>query len=232
MIKKKILLVDDEERIAGMAKQALEALGGYTVRIETSGEDAIAAAGSFKPDLILLDMMMPGMSGLETCKRLKGKEKTASIPVVILSGNKEESYKVSSLDSGADDYIVKPFSLNELDARIRAVLRRRGLSGGDGNVRAFGPISMDIDRHQVTAGGKTVELTHTEYAILKTLISRPGFVFSRARILDNLWDSSVAVTERTVDVHIKHLREKLGSAGQYIVNVRSVGYKIDDEDGK
>lgn len=230
MLKKKILVVDDEEKVAKMAKLTLEDLGTYKVRVETTGEAALEAVNSFKPDLILLDMMIPGMNGLEICKRLKGKEKTASIPIIILSGNEEESYKVSSLDSGADDYIVKPVSLNELDARIRAVLRRSETEGGEKKMIVAGIIEIDLMRHVVAVKGEKVELTAAEFMILQLLASRKTRVFTRSEILDYLWGEGKIVVEQTIDVHINHLRNKLGKAAKFIQNIRGVGYKIDEED--
>ena len=229
MNKKRIMIIDDEKDFASMVKLNLEELGRYKVRIETKSAEALSAVKEFKPDVILLDVMLPGASGLEICKNLKEKEKFASIPVIMLSGKKEESDKVSGLDIGADDYVVKPFSVKELDARIKAVLRRAGSEAEEKEIDAGCGVVIYPQRYEVAVKGKKVDLTHAEFAILKLLASRKGQVFTRSRMLEYLWDSPDSVTERTIDVHITHLREKLGKAGALIKNVRSVGYKLDED---
>ena len=229
MPKKKILIIDDEMNVARMAMLCLEDTGKYEVEIETEGEKALEAAKKFAPDLILLDLMIPGTSGFQICKDLKASERFSSIPIIILSAKKDESDKVAGLDSGADDYIVKPFSVNELDSRIRAVLRRT--QGGDTEetmVRVGDKLVMDLQRYEVTVLDKKIKLTTVEFTLLQLLAARKGYVFSRARILDYLWGSAVGVTERTVDVHVTHLREKLGEASKLIKSIRGIGYKIDD----
>jgi len=229
MEKKKILIIDDEKDFAMMAKSSLEETGKYEVKIETESQEALDAVKKFGPDLILLDIMMPGTSGLKICKELKEKERFASIPVIILSGKEDESDKVSGLDLGADDYIVKPFSAYEMDSRIRAVLRRA--SGGieEKKLSIADTIVIDIERHEVMVDGKKADLTTTEFNILKLLASRKGQVFTRSRILDYLWEGEKTVIQRTIDVHIRHLREKLGKAGCFIKNVRGVGYKLEQD---
>lgn len=229
MNKKKVLIVDDEKDFASMAKAELESLGRYKVRIETRGSDALSAAKEFKPEVILLDITLPDMDGFEICKSLKEVDRLAGIPIIILSGRKGESDKVAGLDLGADDYIAKPFLLKELDARIRAVLRRAGSDGDEKETDIAGLIKINPARYEVKVNGKKIQLTHAEFVILQLLSSRKGQVFTRPRILDYLWDSSDIVTERTVDVHIKHLRDKLGKAGRLIKNVRGVGYKLEEE---
>lgn len=230
MSKKKILIIDDEAAFGRMAKLRLEETGKYEVRVETEGEEAIAAVRKFEPDLILLDIMMPGTSGFKICKELKEKEKLSSIPVIILSGKKDESDKVSGLDIGADDYIVKPFSASELDSRIRAVLRRAGTAGEEKKIAVGNMLVMDLEKYEVTVKGNKVELTATEFTILKLLASRKTQVFTRSRILDYLWGEEKLVIERTIDVHIRHLREKLGKAAKFIKSVRGVGYKLEEDE--
>jgi DNA-binding response OmpR family regulator len=229
MEKKKILIVDDDKDFASIAKLNLEDLGKYKVRVETKGAQALSAASQFKPDVIILDLMLPDMGGLEICKRLKEKERFSSTPIIMLSGKKEEADKVSGLDTGADDYVVKPFSVKELDARIRALLRRAGSEAEEKEIDIGRGVVIYPQRYEVTVKGEKAELTHAEFAILQLLVSRKGQVFTRSRILDYLWDTPDGVTERTIDVHITHLREKLGKAGSLIKNVRGVGYKLDDE---
>jgi len=228
----KILIIDDQASVAGITKLNIEELGKYDVRVESDPLDALDTVNRFRPDLILLDLNMPEVSGLEICKKLKAKDKFCSIPIIALSGYQDENNKVLALDNGADDYIVKPFSLSELDARIRAVLRR-----GDNKTCPMAEekdivlgdlISINIDKHKVFVKDTEIELTPTEFTILKTFASNPGHIFSRVQILDHLWESPESVTERTVDVHIKHLRDKLGTeAGELIKNVRGVGYKLE-----
>ena len=222
-----LLCVDDDKR----NRELLEAFllpEGYALKFAKSGIDAWAQIESEIPDLILLDIMMPGVSGLEICKRSKEDERFSSIPIIILSAKNEESNKVIGLDTGADDYITKPFSGKELNSRIKAVLRRIRGEDGEKPVRVGEVLVIDPQKYEVTVLGKKIPLTTVEFMLLKLLASRKGQVFSRARILDYLWGSSVGVTERTIDVHVRHLREKLGEAGQLIQSVRSVGYKIDD----
>jgi len=229
MEKIKILIIDDEKDFARMAKSSLEETGKYEVKIETDSQVALATVKRFAPDLILLDIMMPGASGPKICKDLKEKDRFSSIPIIMLSGKIDESDKVSCLDSGADDYIVKPFLVHELDSRIRAVLRRSG-GGIEENKLAIGDtVVMDLERHEVIVDGKKIDLTTTEFNILKLLASRKGQVFTRSRILDYLWEGEKGVIQRTIDVHIRHLREKLGKAGGFIKNVRGVGYKIEED---
>lgn len=221
-------MVDDDVNFGRVTKACLEGTGKYEVWVEPEGEKALATAKKFGPDLILLDVTMPGISGLRICKDLKESDRFSSMPVIMLSGKKEESDKVSGLDIGADDYIGKPFSIHELDSRIRAVLRRTKGENGEAPVRVGDTLVIDLQKYEVTVLGKKIPLTNVEFTLLQLLASRKGHVFSRGRILDYLWGSSAAVTERTVDVHVTHLREKLGEAGKLIKSTRGVGYKIDD----
>lgn len=232
MLKKKILIIEDEIKMANVAKQLLESTGKYEVHIETDGERAIPAIQKVSPDLILLDLMMSGMSGFEICKSLKDKERFSSIPIIIVSGKLDKTDKVSALDMGADDYITKPFLLDELDARIRAVLRRSEPEGEEKKMSVGGMIEIDIMRHEVMVKSKKIELTIAEFMILQLLASRKTRVFTRSEILDYLWGQEKIVIDRTIDVHITHLRGKLGKAGKFIKNIRGIGYKIDDQDAE
>jgi two-component system phosphate regulon response regulator PhoB/two-component system alkaline phosphatase synthesis response regulator PhoP len=225
--KQTILCVDDDKKNLELLEACLS-LKGYNLKFSESGADALAQITKEPPDLILLDVMMPGTSGLKICKELKASERFSSIPIIILSAKTEESDKVSGLDIGADDYIVKPFSEPELDSRIRAVLRRTKGEPAEEQIRVGDTLGMDLQKYEVTALGKKIPLTALEFTLLRLLASRKGQVFSRARILDYIWGSAVGVTERTVDVHVSHLREKLGESGKLIKNIRGVGYKIDD----
>ncbi|OGS28043.1 MAG: two-component system response regulator, partial [Elusimicrobia bacterium RIFOXYB2_FULL_48_7] len=183
-----------------------------------------------KPGLIILDVMLPGVDGYEICKQLKNNNKSASIPVIMLTAKSEEFDKVLGLELGADDYITKPFSPRELMARVKAVLRRNTVKEGkeDSKNINFGDILVvNLEKYEVIVKGKKIDLTTTEFKILEILASRRGYVFSRDKLLDNLWGQEKAVLDRTIDVHIKNIREKLGLAGKMIKNIRGVGYKLE-----
>jgi DNA-binding response OmpR family regulator len=175
------------------------------------------------PDVVLLDVMMPGMDGFETLERIR---EISTVPVIMLTVKGDEEDRIRGLELGADDYVTKPFSVKELVARIHAVLRRPG-EGQTGSRLAVGPLVIDTDKHEVAAAGTRIELTATEFKILQFLASRPGRVFSRDQILDHLWGTEKAVIDRTIDVHIRNLREKLGPAASLIKNIRGVGYKLE-----
>ncbi len=228
MDKKKILVIDDDIRFGRIARTALEETGKYEVRVEIDGTEALASVKKFGPDLVLLDIMIPDISGLEICREMKARERYSSTPVIMLSGKTDESDKVTALDAGADDYIVKPFAVHELDARIRAVLRRARPEGSQDTLSIGKAVVIDPKKHKVTVNGKTVELTAAEFVILSLLASREKRVFTRSEILDHLWGDEKVVIERTIDVHIRHLRQKLGAAGKFIINVRGVGYKAEE----
>ncbi len=180
-----------------------------------------------KPDLILLDLMLPDVDGLDVCRYLRQHEGLAGIPVIMLTARSDESDKVLGLELGADDYLTKPFSVKELVARIHAVLRRNAQKGEMRQI-VLGPLVIDPEKHEVTYAGDRIDLTATEFRILELLASRPGRVFSRDQILDHLWGHEKAVVDRTVDVHIRNLREKLGPAAPLIKNIRGVGYKAEE----
>lgn len=225
---KLIVVVDDDPDVAVMLDLNLGEQG-YKFKSILNAKDLFEFLNKEMPDLILLDLMLPDMNGFEICKALKEKDRFSSIPVIIISGKDEERDKVSGLGIGADDYIVKPFSTNELEARIRAVLRRHGVEGEEKKIEVGGIIVIDLLRYEVTADGVKVDLTATEFRILECLSSRKGTVFTRDRILEYLWGGEKIVVDRTIDVHIKHLREKLGRAGELIKNIRGVGYKIEED---
>jgi DNA-binding response OmpR family regulator len=180
-----------------------------------------------KPDLVLLDLMLPDMDGLDVCKHLRKNEDLARIPIIMLTARDQETDKVLGLELGADDYVTKPFSVRELIARIHAVLRR-GERAADGRPIAIGGLLLDPAKHSVTLAGAPIDLTATEFRILYLLASRRGRVFTRDQILDHLWGHEKAVVDRTVDVHIRNLREKLRTAATLIKNIRGVGYKIEE----
>jgi len=221
-----IAALDDEPDILELLKVNLRK-AGYRFEGFQEAEDLYGYLGREKPDLILLDLMLPGTDGLEVCRHIRRSERFADIPIIMLTARGDESDKVVGLELGADDYVTKPFSIKELVARIHAVLRRPG--GGEAARRiVIGPLVIDLDRFEVTAEGAKVDLTATEFKILQLLASRKGRVFTRDQILDFLWGQEKAVIDRTIDVHIRNLREKLGPAGSLIKNIRSVGYKLEE----
>ena len=180
------------------------------------------------PDLIILDLMLPDMDGLEICKFLKRKEIYSFIPIIMLTAKGEETDKILGLELGADDYVTKPFSPKELVARVKAVLRRQAQKEETKKIEVGGMVEIDLEKYEVKVKGKKIELTSTEFRILQLLASRKGLAFTRDNILDYLWGHEKAVIDRTVDVHIRHLREKLGKAAHFIKNLRGIGYKLEE----
>jgi two-component system alkaline phosphatase synthesis response regulator PhoP len=226
MAKQKILVVDDEEDILELLRFNL-AKEGYDVSTESTGEEALSTARAESPDLILLDLMLPGMDGLEVARRLKGEPSTKNLPIVMLTAKGEESDIVAGLELGADDYITKPFSRKVLASRIRAVLRRKqGKPKEEDGVLAVHDLLIHPGRREVLVKGKPVDLTFTEFGILNFLARRPGWVFTRFQIVDAVRGDEYFVTDRSVDVQVVGLRKKLGSAAKYIETVRGVGYRF------
>lgn len=230
MAKEKILIVEDEEDILELVRFNLHR-EGYQVTGVASGEKALEAVGKGHPDLILLDLMLPGTDGMEVCRTLKGDGETRDIPVIMLTAKGEESDIVSGLELGADDYITKPFSPKVLIARIRAVFRRRQRSvvTDDATLKIKGLV-IHPGRHEVRVGGERLDLTLTEFRLLHLLARRPGWVFTRYQIVDALHGEDYPVTDRSIDVQVVGLRKKLGEAGKYIETVRGVGYRFRDQD--
>jgi two-component system, OmpR family, alkaline phosphatase synthesis response regulator PhoP len=228
--KEKILVVEDEEDILELLDYNLSR-HGYRVIRAADGEAALAAARKERPDLLLLDLMLPGVDGLEVCRALKGSAETAALPIVMLTARGEEADIVSGLELGADDYVTKPFSPRVLLARIKAVLRRRvaaSAAPAETAVLAVGDLVIDPGRHEVRLRGEPVELTHTEFRILHFLARRPGWVFTRYQIVTGAQGEDAVVTDRSVDVHIVSLRRKLGKCGELVQTVRGVGYRFKD----
>lgn len=221
-----ILVVEDEDDIAELIRYNLEK-ENFTVCVAPSGEKAVAAARSRKTDLVLLDLMLPGMNGLEVCRTLKGDPATADIPIIMVTARGEETDIVTGLELGAEDYVTKPFGIKVLLARVRAVLRRRAFKppAVDEAVRLH-DVEVHPGRHEVRAGGQEVVLTNTEFRILHFLARRPGWVFTRYQIVDGIRGENYPVTERAVDVQIVALRRKLGGFGGLIETVRGVGYRF------
>ena len=226
MSKEQILVVDDEEDILELVRYNL-AMEGYRIICSTTGEDALSKARTERLDLIILDLMLPGIDGLEVTRKLKDNSKTRSIPIVILTAKGEEPDIVTGLELGADDYIIKPFSPRILTARVRAVLRRQAAEPVDNNaVIRILELEIHPGRRSVTADGQPIELTYTEFQVLYVLARRPGWVFTRAQIVDAVRGDDYPVTDRSVDVQIVGLRKKLGPYGQYVETVRGVGYRF------
>jgi two-component system alkaline phosphatase synthesis response regulator PhoP len=222
-----ILVVDDEEDIRELVRHHL-VKEGYGVTGVGSGEETLPRARKLRPDLIVLDLMLPGIDGLTVCKQLKQDESLRGIPVIMLTAKGTEADVVTGLELGADDYVTKPFSPRVLVARIRSVLRRRR-EGGDGASSGElrrGPLVISPGRHQVLRDGKPVDLTATEFSILSLLAQRPGWVFTRNQIIEGVRGEEYPVTDRSVDVHITGLRRKLEAAGDLIETVRGVGYRF------
>lgn len=221
-----IAALDDEADILELLKVNLQK-AGYRFEGFQEADGLFRYLAREKPSLILLDLMLPDTDGLEICRQIRRSEELGGIPVIMLTAKGDESDKVVGLELGADDYVTKPFSVKELVARIHAVLRRP--AGGEAGQRiVVGPLVIDLDKFEVTAGGAKVDLTTTEFKILQLLATRKGRVFSRDQILDFLWGSEKAVIDRTVDVHIRNLREKLGEAASLVKNIRGVGYKLEE----
>jgi two-component system phosphate regulon response regulator PhoB len=227
MTKKVILVVDDEEDVLELVSYNLEK-NGYNVEKAVAGEEALSKTRTKLPDLIILDLMLPGIDGLEVCKQLKNNPKTEHIPVIMLTAKGEESDVVVGLEVGADDYITKPFSPKVLVAKVRRILHRSTLLQRDSSPVSIHEITIDPSRHEVLVKGKSIDLTYTEFRILYALARRPGFVFTRYQIVDSVHGNDYLVTERAVDVQIMALRRKLGSYGKYIETVRGIGYRFKD----
>jgi two-component system phosphate regulon response regulator PhoB len=225
MEKPTVLVVDDEEDIIELVELDL-AGEGYRVVGCTTGEKALEIARSKLPNLIVLDLMLPGIDGLEVCRRLKRSPKTAHIPIVMLTAKAEETDIVTGLELGADDYVTKPFSGKVLAARVRRLLRRVAEPAGEQEVIKVHALTIDPARHEVRAKNRKVDLTRTEFDILRTLAQHPGLVLSRCQIVNAIHDSGYLVTDRAVDVQIVSLRRKLGPCASYMETVRGVGYRL------
>ena len=226
MAKEQILVVDDEEDILELVKFNLSK-EGYGVICSVTGEKAVEMARAELPDLIVLDLMLPGMDGLEVAKFLKSNPETQNIAIVMLTAKGEESDVVTGLELGADDYVTKPFSPKILLARVKAVLRRKAMEAPDqSEVVKIHDLVIHPGRREVRVDGSVVDLTYTEFGVLSFLVRRPGWVFTRFQIVDAVRGSDYFVSDRSVDVQIVGLRKKLGSMGKYIETVRGVGYRF------
>ena len=224
-----ITIVDDEEDIVELVGHHLKR-EGFKVKEFHNGRDFLSFLESVVPDLAVLDIMLPGIDGLEICRMLKSKTSTSSVPIIMLTAKASEADIVVGLELGADDYIVKPFSPRELVARVKTVLRRTTATEDQGNVIRIGPLVVNTEKYEVSVEGNKLNLTTTEFKILEVLAERKGRVFTRDQLLKKkrLWGDDKLVYDRTIDVHIKNLREKLGIAGNMIKTVRSIGYKLEE----
>jgi two-component system phosphate regulon response regulator PhoB len=229
MAKERILVVDDEEDILELIRFHLTR-EGYQLTLAATGEEALKKAKHETFDLIVLDLMLPGLDGLEVAKALKADARTKGVPIVMLTAKGEDADVVSGLEIGADDYITKPFSPRVLTARVKAVLRRRSRAAlDDTKIITIHELEIHPGRRTVLAGGKALELTFTEFQLLCVLTRRPGWVFTRSQIVDSVRGSDYPVTDRSVDVQVVGLRKKLGAYGSYIETVRGVGYRFKEK---
>ena len=230
MAKERILAVDDEEDILNLIKYNLER-EGFKVETAANGETAVRIARESAPDLILLDLMLPGMDGLDVCRILKNDKHTSKVPIVMLTARGEEGDIVTGLEIGADDYITKPFSPRVLIARIKTILRRDSKKEdvAKNPVIRIGEMEIDTTKYKVAVNGENVDLTVTEFSILIYLVKRPGWVFTRSQIINSVKGDDYPVTDRSVDVQILNLRKKLGDIGNLIETVRGVGYRFKDQ---
>jgi two-component system phosphate regulon response regulator PhoB len=225
---KKILIVDDEPDVADLVSYHLKAKG-YQVVTETSPTVSISTARSFLPDLVILDIMMPDLNGIQVCRILRADPRLARVPIIFLTAKAEECDRISGFETGCDDYICKPFSTKELVLRVQTILRRTD-KGETPNLKRLqiGQLVLDIERHEATVQGRAIQLTATEFKLLHLLLERRGRVQTREHLLINVWNYETEIETRTVDTHIRRLREKLGGEADWIETIRGVGYRISD----
>ena len=221
----RILLVDDEPDLLELVRVNLHQ-EGYEVETAEGGHEALAMLRRSPPDLVILDLMLPDLSGTEICRQVRQDARLASLPIIMLTAKADELDRVVGLELGADDYVTKPFSPRELALRVRAVLRRNTPTDATLRALSHGSLSIDPERHRCSVDGEEITLTAKEFELLRNLMERPGRVLSRDRLLEAVWGSDVVVTTRTIDTHMKRLREKLGTASELIETIRGVGYRF------
>jgi two-component system phosphate regulon response regulator PhoB len=223
---KKILVVDDEADVTDLVSYHLKSKG-YVVQTANNPNQSLSLARSFLPDLVILDVMMPDLNGMQICRLLRADPQLKNVPVIFLTAKAEEADRIQGLETGADDYICKPFSTKELVLRVQSILRRVS-EGADESVKKLqaGEIAIDIERHEATIAGKLIELTATEFKLLRLLMERRGRVQTREHLLLNVWNYETEIETRTVDTHVRRLREKLGSEADWIETIRGVGYRL------
>jgi two-component system phosphate regulon response regulator PhoB len=225
---RKILIVDDEPDVADLVSYHLKAKG-YQVATENSPTVSIATARSFLPDLVILDIMMPDLNGIQVCRILRADPRLARVPIIFLTAKAEECDRIAGFETGCDDYICKPFSTKELVLRVQTILRRTA-NGETPDLKRLqiGQLILDTDRHEVSVQGRPIQLTATEFKLLHLLLERRGRVQTREHLLINVWNYETEIETRTVDTHIRRLREKLGGEAAWIETIRGVGYRISD----
>ena len=221
----RVLVVEDDQDIADLVAHHLQR-AGYLTTVLTSGEAVVSTLRDDAPDLLVLDLMLPGHNGLEICRAIRSEPRIASLPIIMLTAKSEEADRVVGLELGADDYVTKPFSPKELVARVGAVLRRSDRSQSDERSIRVGPVVVDVERHMVTVDGREVRLTAKEFLLLKYLMEHAGRVLSRDLLLSDVWGYRYTGGTRTVDVHIRRLREKLPALSEAIVTIKQFGYKL------
>jgi len=224
---KKILVIDDEPDLCELVRVNLDQ-AGYRVETAASGRNALNELRRSKPDLVVLDLMLPDISGTELCRKIRADSTLSDLPIIMLTAKATEVDRIVGLELGADDYVTKPFSPRELTLRVAAVLRRRSADAATEEVLEHGAIRLDASRHRCLVDGAEAHLTAKEFDLLRELMSRPGRVVTREALLECVWGSDVTVTARTIDTHLKRLREKLGQAGDLVETVRGVGYRFAD----
>ena len=223
----KVFIVEDEPDLRDTLKYNLEN-EGFSVKAFSNGEDFLSSVDKNKPSLVILDLMLPGVSGLDVCRELRSNNNYHGIGIVMLTAKSEEIDRIVGFELGADDYVTKPFSVRELILRVKVILKKRTDDGVNEQLLEFGPILMNLDAHEVSIDGNVVNLTALEFKLLKHLLKRKGRVQTRDQLLGDVWGYSSEVTTRTVDTHIKRLREKLGKPGDLIQTIRGVGYRFNN----
>ena len=223
----KVFIVEDEPDLRDTLKFNLEN-EGFSVEAFSNGEDFLSSVDKNKPNLVILDLMLPGLSGLDVCRKLRSNDNYDGIGIVMLTAKSEEIDRIVGFELGADDYVTKPFSVRELILRVKVLLKKRTDDGANEQILEFGPILMNLEAHEVSIDGKIVNLTALEFKLLKHLLKRKGRVQTRDQLLGDVWGYSSEVTTRTVDTHIKRLREKLGEPGDLIQTIRGVGYRFNN----
>ncbi len=222
-----LTIIEDDQDLRRLLLHYLEK-EGYVIQHAADGEQGLALVRRVRPDLVVLDLMLPGLDGLEVCKRLKADPQTANIPILMLTAKAEETDKVVGLELGADDYVTKPFSPRELTARVKAILRRSGHPEPAAAQLRYGAIILDPQRHEVREGERAVSLTAKEFALLEYLLRNVGHVLSRDTLLNHVWGYDYFGTTRTVDVHVNHLRKKIPALARHLVTVKQLGYRLQE----
>jgi two-component system alkaline phosphatase synthesis response regulator PhoP len=227
MSKGVVLVIDDEKDLIELVRYNLEK-EGFGVLDAGDGESGLSRAASEKPDLIVVDLMLPGIDGFEVCRRLRADSGTSGIPIIMLTAKTSDADRIVGLELGADDYVTKPFNPRELTARVKAILRRSAGFRPDQALLRRGELSINPASHEVSCGRKKINLTATEYRLIQFLASHPGFVYSRNALIDGALGRDVTVLDRTIDVHIMSLRKKLGKCGEWVETIRGFGYRFKD----